>query len=442
LKRTSFAIAALIAVSVVFISCGGYRSPSSSNQPHSGLKFRAFVSNPLQPSALGQTPVLNIVDASKDVLSGSVVSLLGSSPQPGLMAVSPNRNFTLVFSAGSNSITVVNNAQEASTSSILLPAFTESMFVWIDNLTGYAAVPNAPITGQAPGAVEVMNFSAGTVSASLPVPGAHFIVQSHTGNRILVFGDNPQNVTPQCATPPCITVISPSLIGTSTDPRITISSPAFDHPVWGVFSADDSTAYILNCGPQCGGTAASITVLDMNTNTAGTSIPVDGATIGLISGNTLYVAGTPPPAAPGTSTCTGSTTSATTCGRLDVVDLSSMTVTGSAIITDGYHNRMEMGANGQIFIGGRNCTNINIPAGGSNAGEVRGCLSIFDTTNALVVIPPDNGDVTGIQPISNRSVVYVCENFELRIYDTTTDKLQSKQVDIIGQAMDVKQVDF
>jgi len=170
---------------------------------------------------------------------------------------------------------------------------------------------------------------------------------------------------------------------------------------------------------------------------------VHGATIGLLSGTTLYVAGTPPPPAPGANTCTGSTTAATSCGRLDVVDLTSMTVSGSAIITDGYHNRMEMGANGQLFIGAvRTCTNINIPASGSNTGEVRGCLSIFNTTNSNVVIPPDNGDVTGIQPITNRGVVYVCENGELRIYDTTTDELQSKQIDIIGQAIDVKLVDF
>jgi hypothetical protein len=38
-------------------------------------------------------------------------------------------------------------------------------------------------------------------------------------------------------------------------------------------------------------------------------------------------------------------------------------------------------------------------------------------------------------------VVYVVQAGELKIYDTTTDKLQSKQVDILGQAMDVKVVD-
>ena len=54
---------------------------------------------------------------------------------------------------------------------------------------------------------------------------------------------------------------------------------------------------------------------------------------------------------------------------------------------------------------------------------------------------PDLGDVTGIQPITRRNVVYVVQKGNLSIYDTTTDDLQKTQVDIIGQAVDVKQVD-
>ena len=35
----------------------------------------------------------------------------------------------------------------------------------------------------------------------------------------------------------------------------------FDRPVKAVFSADGSTAYVLNCGPECGGTASSDSLL-------------------------------------------------------------------------------------------------------------------------------------------------------------------------------------
>ena len=71
--------------------------------------------------------------------------------------------------------------------------------------------------------------------------------------------------------------------------------------MWAIFSDDDSTAYILNCGPECGGTTASVTLLDVNSNLVGPTIPVDAATFGLLSGNTLYVAGTKP----GANTCAG-----------------------------------------------------------------------------------------------------------------------------------------
>jgi hypothetical protein len=208
----------------------------------------------------------------------------------------------------------------------------------------------------------------------------------------------------------------------------------FDRPVAALFSSDDNTAYVLNCGPECGGKAASVQIVDMTTQApVGLPVPVAAATAGLLNGNTLYLAGTPPTSP--ANACGGST-AATTCGRVSVVNIAAKTVANSQVITDGYHNRIDLSQNGQLFIGARNCTNVN------NSSEVRGCLSIFNTLNPGVVFPPDNGDVTGIQAISNRDVVYVVENGELRIYDTTTDKLGPTQIDLNGQAIDVKQVDF
>jgi hypothetical protein len=313
--------------------------------------------------------------------------------------------------------------------SIPLPGFSESIVVAPDNVTGFAAVPSATVTGQSPGVVDVLDLANDVISAAIPVPGARYLAQSHNGNRLLAFGSRPDTVT----------VLAPSSVGTSTDPRTDVQSALFDHPVWAAFSNDDSTAYILNCGAECGGTAASITLLDMNSNLPGPTIPIDAGTTGLLSGNILYVAGTKP----GANTCAGSspTTLATTCGEVSTVDLGLMTVTATATITDGYHNHIEMGANNRLFIGARTCTNIKAPSSGSTPGEIRGCLSILNTSTSTVVVPPLQGDVTGIQPINRRNVVYVIQNGELGIYDTTTDKLQTTQVDIIGQAVDVKEVD-
>jgi len=450
LKRLLVSIFLLASACATIISCGnsnpyGIKTPTAPSGP-SRLPFRVFISNPLYPGLATLTgtvgpsmPVLNIVDAriDEDVLSLSTVALTGDSVQPGLMALSPNLKYTLVYSPMGNSVTVVDNAGEkvataaGSTSSLppfTLPGFTESIAVSPFATQAYAAVPTAPVIDEAPGAVEVLNLQNGGIAAAIPVPGAHFVVCAPDGNHVLVFSDNSDTVT----------VISTVLIGTATDPRSYITG--FDRPVWGIFT-NSSTAYVMDCGPQCGGKAAGVSVVNLGAATAASTVTVSAATYGLLSGSTLYVAGTPP----GPNTCASTKTAATTCGRLSVIDANAMTVTGSAIIADGYHDRMQISQNGQLYVGSHSCTNISIPG-----GEVRGCLSIFNTSNGEVVIPPANGDVTGIQQITTRDVVYVVQNFGLAIYDTDTNKLQvtpgdvfnnNGQVDIVGQLYDVKLVD-
>lgn len=440
LRQSALAILVLAAACAVMLSCGNNNNFVTPGLPTEAdpatIRVHVFVSNPLFSLSTSTTPVLNVVDGQRDLLSPSVVSVGTTNPLPGPMVLFPNKKFTLVLNTSGDTLGVVNNVSQrvaqnsgGTTETVTLPGFSESVVIAPDNATGFAAVPGALVAGQSPGVVDVLSLSTNSISATIPVPGARYLVQSHNGNRILVLGGSPNTIT----------VLTPSAVGTSTDPRLDVQSSLFDHPVWGAFSSDDSTAYILNCGLECGGTAASITLLDVNSNQPGPSIPVDAGTVGLLLNNTLYVAGTKP----GT-TCVGSTTPtlATTCGEVSTVDLATMTVTATAIITDGYHNQMQMGANNQLFIGARTCTDINVPASGNSPGEVRGCLSILDTGNkASVVIPPARGDVTGIQPISRRSVVYVVQNGELQIYDTTTNKLQKTQVNIVGHAIGVLQAD-
>jgi DNA-binding beta-propeller fold protein YncE len=301
--------------------------------------------------------------------------------------------------------------------------------------SAYAAVPSAPMnqTGAPPGAVVGMNLTSGTISATISVPGAQTVVASPDGTQLLVFSNDSDLVT----------VIYPLLVNTGNNP-VTVTVPGFDRPVYAVFSADGSTAYVMNCGPECGGTRASVQTMSFATTPpiAGAAVAVDGATVGLLSGSTLYVAGI----SPTNSACTGQTTAATTCGRLDILDLGSMAVTSTAVITDGYHDRIDISSNGQLFIGSHTCTtigNVNNPQ-----GEVRGCLSIYNTANATIVIPPDSGDVTGLQNFSTRTVEYVAEGGNLRVYDTTIDALllntliTTGTVNVAGQIIDVKAIDF
>src|SRR5260370_37622590 len=79
--------------SVGLVSCSNYNSRT---QSRSGLKFRAFVSNPRDVTSSGIViPALVIVDASKDVLSLSGVSLSGTLPDAGMMVLTPKRDRTL-----------------------------------------------------------------------------------------------------------------------------------------------------------------------------------------------------------------------------------------------------------------------------------------------------------------------------------------------------------
>jgi hypothetical protein len=437
-NRTFASMIALFALATAIMACGGHKKSTATPQHKlSGLKYRAFISNPLYPSGVGATPVINIVNALLDEVSPSTVSLLGESIQPSPMVVSPNLAITMVFSITGNTVSVVDNRTESiatvpgattSVPTITLPGLSESMFISVDNTTAYAAVPSAFVTGQPPGAVIAMDLNSGAITATIPVPAAHFIVGAPDGNHILVFSDNSDQMT----------VINTALIGLSNQVTTTVSG--FDRPVWGIFT-DAANAYVFNCGPECGGATAGVTTFSLANTASGPTTPLSGASYALLNGNTLYVAGTPP------HTPCGSGTAAQTCGTLSVVDASSLRLIGGPFrITDGYHDRMQITPNGQLFIGAHSCTNVNI-----SGGEVRGCLSIFNTTNNQVVIPPELGDATGIQPIAGRTVVYVCQGGSFQIYETPSDVIyippynphynNGSPIEIVGQAYDVKLVD-
>jgi hypothetical protein len=422
LKKSVLLPAALVVASFSFVSCAGSYS--------STLTTRVLASQSVaSPTA---APGLVLIDGQNDTLVRGGISA-GNSP--GLMTLTPDRTILLAFDSVTNNVEVVNAARGSLAGSIPLAGPTTSMVALASN-SGYAAVPAAPMIGAPAGAVEVLNLSGGGITATIGIPSAQTVVSSPDGTHLLVFSNDSN----------ALTVVFPLLVNTGNP--VTATVPGFDRPVYGVFSSDGGTAYILNCGPECaGGTAsASVQALDMTTLAlVGAPVAVDGATIGWLSGSTLYVAGT----STTNNLCTGQATAATTCGRLDTVDIGSMTVTGSAVITNGYHNRIDMSINGQLFIGALTCTNVgNV---NNPQGEVRGCLSIYNTTNGAVVIPPDNGDVTGLQSFTSRDVVYVAEGGNLRVYDTLTDSLlvestnnitETGTIIITGYIIDVKAIDF
>jgi hypothetical protein len=296
------------------------------------------------------------------------------------------------------------------------------------------------------GAVEVMNLN-GAVSITIGVTNAQTIVSNASGSLLLVFspaeasvggGSNSITVlTPANAVPP----VDTSCFATLPN-QVCAVVTGFDRPVNAVVNGN--TAYIMNCGPECGGTQASVAILDLTTLTITATIPVDAATVGYLIGNTLYVVGN----SPSNNACTGETTAATTCGRLDTVDLNTNTVTSSTVITDGYHDRIDMSINGQLFVGSYNCTEIGDASNPS--GEVRGCLTILNTNNGAITIPPENGNVNGFQSFTTRAVEYVAQGGNLYVYNTNNgldvlllnDYITEGIIDVVGYCGDIKAIDF
>ncbi|MBV8892696.1 MAG: hypothetical protein JO266_12115 [Acidobacteria bacterium] len=362
------------------------------------------------------------------------------------MAVPANPQVTMVYNAANNGIDVVNNVKETSNGQVMLPGATQSMAATSDATLGFVAVPEAPVAGLAPGEVETVNLTNTALGSPVCVPtpssspqngacvtpepnifsGARYLALSPDNVHLLIFGD-------------LLTVVTLTNIGTSASPNWVITQAGIpsvagtsdlDHPVWATFSPDNSMAYVFSCGPECGGTTASVTPLSFKgsgscaQNCLGATIPLaGGATYAVASGNTVYVAGSAACLAPGAQP--------SSCGKLSILNTSSGSVQllKTVSITDGFHHQIAVTMDNQVFIGAEGCTGA--------------CLSIYNANNGQVVIGSDLGDVTGIQPLSGRPQVYVVENGELRNWSTLNDALAppQQQMDIVGQAVDVKLVD-
>jgi hypothetical protein len=452
LKNRLLALVVGLCTAVSCVSCGSSKSTAKA----SGLPERLLASQGV--STTGTFPGLVIINGTNDTLPRIAPISAGNGPR--MMAISPSRNIIAAFDPSTNSVHAVDTTKETDIGNgngVQLPGPTSSFVVPTANQIGYAAVPSATVNGFAfVGAIEQMNFSNGSIS-TIAVNSAQTVVSNSTGTQLLVFSGDSDSVTvlnPLVAVPPVDT-------SCYTNPPNAVCTivPGFDRPVFAVIN--NNTAYILNCGPQCGGTPfngtnvvkcgpnnavivqACVSVFDLPSLTVTQTIPVDAATMAVLDNSTLYVAGT----SPANHACTGQTTKSNSCGRLDIVNIGTGKVIGTAVITDGYHDRMDLNVYNQLFIGSRDCTNIG-DANNPN-GEVRGCLTIFNASNGSIVIPPDNGNVDGLQGLTTRHIEYVAEGGNLRVYSTDTDALYINSdflpqgtVDIVGYVGDVKAIDF
>jgi hypothetical protein len=407
IKRIAMLIPVVLAL-LTWSACGG-SNPTTT--PTSGAKNRAFVSNSFSGN-------LQIVDSQNDTTPFTAQTTNSNGQvipgQPVTIAVANSATFelessdhsvTLVYDPTSFTLYFVTNSSETVAGNAALSSSTGMAVLSPDNNTVYVPEPNLAFPGLRAGGVQVVARSTFTISANYAVPSARYLAVSPNANYLLVFGDNSDSVF---------------LINLAASTVTPVEVPGFARPVNAFFSSDGNTAYVLNCGPECGSSnPASVASFDIPSQTITKTVPVGGASVGLVNGTTLYVAGSPVP--PGTTS------------TYDAVDIANMTrlTANSVTISDGYHTTMALATNNKLYIGANTCSNTTT-----------GCLSVVDvSTNTADPPLPPRGAITSLMSVANRNVMYSVEGGALHIYDTTNDQLQNTQILFTGAVYGVIQVD-
>jgi hypothetical protein len=228
----------------------------------------------------------------------------------------------------------------------------------------------------------------------------------------------------------------------------------FDRPVKAVFSADGGTAYILNCGPECGGTTASVSsmpiapmifLVSQQSGTLPTQSALNGNTIAipggasnaLPDGYTLYVVGQQPQQVQGQTLFAGNLTVVT----LPAGSATTMTAAAPISISDGAPgavSRMLEADDNTLWIGMTKCTNGVRAA----TGLPYGCLTMVNTSTNTATLLPYIGDATGIAGVTGLHKVYTAEGGQVYIYSTVDGSAKDNQyVTVTGTAYDVAYMD-
>ena len=401
-------------------SCGSSGSSATGpngnvtvNKP-SQLNNRAFITNQFSGN-------IQIVDSQNDTTAYYTAtnnntgnSTTGGSPASAVAIVvggsltwtllSPDDLETLVYNPAGHTLTFITNASEVQNGTVQLAVWADMGVYSPDSKFIYVPVPAANVQNAQPGAVQIISTATGAVTFNVAVPSARYAAISPDGKTLLVFASNSDTMY---------------VINVSATSPSAVAIPGFARPVNAFFSSDSSTAYILNCGPECGSTAGAPSVMRFNltSQTVTATVPVGGASVGLLKNTTLYVAGFPG----------GST------GTFDAIDVTAMNrLTANPVaIGDGTHTTMAISNNNKLYIGAITCSNTTV-----------GCLSIVDLgKTAADPMGSPLGAVTGMQSIPSRNTMYVVEGGVLYIYDTTTGQLQATQIAFRGALFGVVQVD-
>jgi hypothetical protein len=476
-----------LVVAAALAGCGKTLYFAGRVLPPSGLQNRVMIAiqnpNPLNRGAL------EIVDAFYDTRTGfngkpASFSIAGYG---GALPISiqnmPEQQLGAVYGSGDGSLALINyQAEKTSTPTISgLNGMSPSVFITRNEAYAFAASQTSTV-------FTVINQGASS-STPLSLPGVYRVSVNPGGSIALAFVQNSNYVyyPRQLSTAQSVAFSG----GPSTWPKAAVDcepqndpswclfqmqSPdhtdatgnyygaplTFDRPIKAVFSADGSTAYILSCGPECGGSKASVSVVPIapliflqgqqsglipcnlpsvascpDTNdTPMVNIPIPGgASNALVASTTMYVVGQQPQAIQGQTLY---------AGNLTVVNLANNTAGNPVAISDGQPaavSRMLEGDDNTLWIAMTGCT-VGVRYATNPAGGY-GCLTMYNTsTNSVVLLEPYLGDATGIAAVTGLHKIYAAEGGQVYIYSTTDgSSIDNQFVTVTGTAYDVAYMD-
>jgi DNA-binding beta-propeller fold protein YncE len=432
-------ILALLGANIIMTGCGASKGQATFNngsgnqplKPTTHLLHRSLVSNYFAGA-------LDVMDATQNRLTAFSFA---AGAQPTYLQPSPDGTLTFVNNTGSNTISSFSNNEEAVKATIILGGWTESFVTSVSNKAGFAAVYNLSNGNppNLPGGIVRFNPTDGSLNTDIPFHNVRHLALDTAETHLLAFTDVDDDAhwVDLTATDPATQVPPYYTLSLSTSGG---SAVQLSRPVAAFFSADNTKAYVLSCGSECGGSgASSVTAIDTTTITPPVSLStgtvitatvlnqwtVNGARRGLIDlkANKLYVAGS-------TTTFIDGGGNNVQDGFFTVIDLANPAATPLSIPIGPGVKRWIRNINGTFWIASLNC-------------GVQSCVSMVNpTAGTATVLPAANGDATGISLAaikgSSMDDVYTIEGGELFIYDQSGNPVTSLfTTDVKGQASDV-----
>ena len=241
----------------------------------------------------------------------------------------------------------------------------------------------------------------------------------------------------------------------------------FDRPVDALFSLDGASAYVLNCGQECGGGAhggAAVSFIPqgaLQINLLPTSTPYPavvtntvsvpgGATAAIPDSTSLYIAGQQ------------LQPDGLYAGNLSTLNLATLAVSAPVSISDGTHTKLLFADDNTLWIGSQFCATGERASRGQNYN----CLTRYDlgkhaaaiipanvvpgSATAGATVPYPNGDnnlfyygsLTGLCWVQNYHKVYTAYGGQVHAFNTADGtEINNQFITVQGTALDVAYID-